>query len=191
MPGVALLFACLVTLQGRWAVWEGAAAWVAIGVLTAIVLIGQLVVLLSPRLRARSAGAHRIGHALRHRLDPGPELRERADVRARYQAGVGWLVWFVPLGPAGLPLGARWDRPVSTVPAALLVAGGAVGFVVWWRRRVEEARRWLADPPGPPREVPPPGRVERWSTRPRTALLAVAAVLVIGLLAGLVAGLTG
>ncbi|MGY1847149.1 hypothetical protein [Blastococcus sp. SYSU DS1021] len=124
-------------------------------------------------------------------MDPGPGLRERADVQARYQAGVGWLVWVLPAGPAALLPGARWDRPVSTVPAALLVAGGAVGLTVWWRRRVAWARRWLADPPGPPREVPPPGRAERWFTRPRTALLAMAAVLVIGLLAGLVAGLTG
>lgn len=131
LPGLALLFACLVVLQGRWMVWEGTAAWVAIGVLTVLVVIGHLVALLSPRLRARSSEAHRVGHALRHRLDPGPGLRERADVRARYQAGVSWLVWIIPLGPTGLLLGARWDRSVFTVPAALLVAGGAVGCLVW------------------------------------------------------------
>ena len=190
LPVVALLFGCLVTLQGRWAFWEGAEAWVAVGLLMTLVVIGHLTVLLSPRLRARSAQAHRIGHSLRHRLDPGPELRGRADVLARYQFGLGWLVWVLPLGPVGLLLGARWDRPATTVPAALLVVAGAVVLVVWWRRRVTWAQRWLEAPPGPARDVPSPGRVERWMTRPRTVLFAVGALLLIGLLAGLVAGLT-
>ena len=191
LPLLMVFFAALVALHDRWAVWEGAAAWVAISVLALLVAIGQLAALANPRLRSRSAQGHRIGYALRHRIDPGPELRSRVDVQARYLVGVGWLLWLVPIGPLGLLVGARWDRPVTTVPAALVVVGAAVLAAVWWRRRVGWARRWVEDPPGPERDVPPPGRRERWVTRPRSAVLAMAAVLVAGVLAGLLAALIG
>jgi hypothetical protein len=54
-------------------------------------------------------------------------------------------------------------------------------------RGARDARRWLADPPGPPRELPPP---VRWATLVRWCAVLGAVFLGLGLVLGLVAGLT-
>ncbi len=60
---------------------------------------------------------------------------------------------------------------------AVLVVGVAAAFVRWWRARLSDARRWLADPPGPPRDPPPPTTAERWLTGRRAAALLAGPVL--------------
>jgi hypothetical protein len=189
-PLVGLVFAAMVVLRdGEFAFWEGRAAWLAAAVPMVVVLVVQVLSHTVPRLRARQGQAHRIQHTLRAHVDPGPEIRSRLDVQARYLASISWVVRVFPLAPLGLLLTARWDRPATTVPAALVLVAGVVGFTVFYRRLTTAAQRWVAEPPGPPRHVPPPGRRERWMTSPRLFLGVIGAVVVLGLVAGLVIGL--
>jgi hypothetical protein len=57
------------------------------------------------------------------------------------------------------------------------------------RTRLAQARRWLADPPGPPREPAPPTAAERWTSRWRVAAVA-GVVSVTGLAVGLLLAFT-
>jgi hypothetical protein len=156
--------------------------------------------------RARRAGTHRrptepaaarpgdcrspAPGRLRAHADPGPELRGRADQQARYTARTAWVVWTLPLGPLGLVIGGDWDsRPVAAAVGAALVVGAAVAYGLWTRARLTQARRWLADPPGPPREAPPPTAAERWSTGRRVAVV-VGSVFVLAVAAGFVLAVT-
>lgn len=183
LPFTAVL-AALVVVSGRFVFWEGAAAWTALGIWAALALVGYLV---APRLSGdplRLARAVRIQYAVRNRVDPGPELRTRADVQARYLAQTTWLFWLLPVTPIGLVLGADWERPYATVPAVLVIVGAALWFAWWWRRETAAAQRWVDDPPGPPREPPPLSRRERWLSRRR-----VLGFIAIGLVAAVVAGL--
>lgn len=114
----------------------------------------------------------------------------RTDAQARYTARTSWVVRALPLGPLSLLLDGQWDRrPVAATVGAVLVVGAAVAYGSWWRGRVADARRWLADPPGPPREAATPTRAERWLTGRRVALVAGSA-FVLALAAWLVVGLT-
>ncbi|UOY02748.1 hypothetical protein [Blastococcus sp. PRF04-17] len=180
----AAFFAAIVLLTGRFVLREGSAAWLAVGIFLAGFALLQAVVVLRARTGPR-ARMLRFRYALRHRVDPGPGVRERVDVAARQLSGMRTLGWIFPLTPAALLLGARWDRPLTTVPAALVVAGATVAFVVHWRRTTAAARRWVADPPGPAREVPPPTRRERL-TSGRGLLWLLVGTLVIGVGVGLV-----
>jgi hypothetical protein len=127
--------------------------------------------------------------ALRHTVDPGPELRARVDGQARYLTQVRWAGWLVLLGPLGLLLGGQWDRrPVTAAVGAVLVVGVAAGYTRWWRARLADARRWLADPPGPPREASPPTTAERWLTG-RRGLALLVGLLALGMLIGLLTAL--
>jgi hypothetical protein len=94
------------------------------------------------------------------------------------------------LGPLSLLLAGQWDdRPVAASVGALLVVGVAVVYGLWMRARLAQARHWLADPPGPPREPAPPTAVERWTSGWRVAAV-VGAVFVMGLAAGLLLAFT-
>lgn len=144
---------------------------------------------LGRRQQERASAAYRIQAALRAHADPGPELRVRTDTQARYTARTSWVVWTLPFGPLSLLLDGRWDRrPVAATVGAVLVVGAAVAYVSWWRGRLADARRWLAGPPGPPREPAPTTRAECWLTGRRVALVAGSA-FVLALAAGLVVGL--
>ncbi|WP_448625486.1 hypothetical protein [Geodermatophilus sp. URMC 64] len=68
--------------------------------------------------------------------------------------------------------------------------GATVGWVRWWRSRRVTAQRWLADPPGPEREPPPPTTAERWMTGRRVAVV-VGSLVVPGLALVLVGALIG
>lgn len=120
---------------------------------------------LHPRTRARAADGYRMQYALRAHVDPGPTLRERVDRQAAYMDRIvwfrWWLVFFIPLG---LLVSARWDRPLVTVPAVLVVEAVTVSAAVYLRRLYGAAERWVADPPGPPREMPQLGRWQRWAS---------------------------
>jgi hypothetical protein len=51
---------------------------------------------------------------------------------------------------------------------------------------VQAARRYLADPPGPTRAVPPPTWAVRWLTGRRGLLTVLGGSMVIGLVLGIV-----
>jgi len=181
-------FASLVALTGGFVLWSGAGAWWAVAAYSAsfVALLGlQRTV---PRLRRTAELGHRVQFALRHHLDPGAGAREKADVLARRQAQLGWVPWSTPLPVAAFLLNGRWDRPATAVPAAVVLVGLSVAGAVLLHRQVRAARRWVAEPPGPPREVPPPTALERW-TGGRRMLLVALALVVLGLLAGLLAAL--
>ena len=161
---VPVLFGAMVLLTGRFAFWEGAGAWIAFGGFVVFGLGLQAVGAATPRLRVSRRQASRVEYAVRHHVDPGPELRGRTDVAARNMAAIGWLAWFFPLILVSFFLMGRWDRPLLAVPSALVLVAAVVAYVVWWRRQTAAARRWVEDPPGPDREAPPPTWLERWFT---------------------------
>jgi hypothetical protein len=180
--GFAAFFASLVPLTGGFAFWEGRAAWIAVGLFVAVGIVVQLVVILRSRTSERAARNLRFRYALLHRVDPGPGVREKVDLAARQLSTVGWLWWVFPLTPVSFLLQGRWDRPLVALPAAVVLVGAGVAFVLWWRRSAAAARRWVADPPGPHRAVPPPSRRERWVSGRRLVwvLVAVFALAVLG-----------
>jgi hypothetical protein len=156
-PLVVGFFVGIVLLTGGFGFWSGGAAWVVVGGFLGLCGLTLSAAQLSRRQRERASAAHRIQAALRAHADPGPGLRVRTDAQARYTARTSWVVWALPLGPLSLLLDGQWDRrPVIATVGAVLVVGAAAAYVTWWRGRVADARRWLADPPGPPREAAPP-----------------------------------
>jgi uncharacterized membrane protein len=178
-PGVVAFFAGIILLTGGFGFWTGGTAWVVVGVILA--LLGMTAATQSSsRAHARSSAGYRIQAALHHRVDPGPELRARADGQARYLVEVSWAGWLFLLGPLALLFSGQWERrPLAAVVGAVLVVGVAACYVGWWRARLADARRWLADPPGPSREPPPPTTAERWSTG-RRGLALLAGLLLLG-----------
>lgn len=182
-------FAGIVLLTGAFGFWTGGSAWVVVGTFLGLAGLALSAAQLSRPQRARTAATHRIQAALRAHADLGPELRGRADAHARYTARTAWVVWAAPVGLLGLLIGGNWDsRPVAASVGAALVVGAAACYVVWMGTRLAQARRRLADPPGPPRDAPPETAAERWLTGRRFALAAVG-FGVLAVLAGLVIGL--
>jgi hypothetical protein len=161
---VPAFFGATVLLTGRYALWENTAAWMGLAGFLVLVLGAAAASIASPRLRARAAESFRIHYALRQRIDPGPELREKTDVYARGMAVTGWLGWAFPLVLVTYFVLARWDRPSLAVPSALVLVAAVVAYILWWRRQAEASRRWVEDPPGPRRRVPPPTWFERGFT---------------------------
>jgi hypothetical protein len=180
--GFTAFFASLVPLTGGFAFWEGRAAWIVVGLFVAVGIVLQVLVLLRSRTSERAARNLRFRYALLHRVDPGPGVREKVDLAARQLSTVGWLWWVFPLTPVSFLLQGRWDRPLVALPAAVVLVGAVVAFVLWWQRSAAAARRWVADPPGPHRAVPPPSRRERWVSGRRLVwvLVAVFALAVLG-----------
>jgi hypothetical protein len=154
-------FGSVVLLTGGFAFWEGRAAWIVVGLLVTPMVVLQVVGIVRSRTSERTAQGLRFRYALLHRVDPGPGLREKVDVYARQMSTLGWLAWVLPLTPLSFLAAGRWDRPLVAVPAALVLVGIGAAYAAWWRRSTVAARAWVADPPGPPREVPPPTRRER------------------------------
>jgi hypothetical protein len=183
-PFLIAFFLGMVLVRRGFGLWSGAAGWLALAIY--LVFFGVLITvsLLSRRLRERNATAYRLRAAVRRHVDPGPELRARADRMARYVASLGWVAWAFVLGPVGMTIGGRWDHPVPTAVGTVLLLGAAGSWSLWWLRWRAEGRRWLADPPGPPRELPPVTWVERWTTCRRVRWI-VLAVLVVGIGGGL------
>ncbi|WP_104526234.1 hypothetical protein [Blastococcus atacamensis] len=136
--------------------------------LAAAYVLGFVVLLavarLHPRLRERTAQGYRVQHALRHRLDPGPGAREKADRLAMQTVGIVWMRWWLlpPLVAVGPLVGAPWDRPLVAVPGALALLAGVLAWALQYRRLWLDARRWVADPPGPAREMPDLPTWVRW-----------------------------
>jgi hypothetical protein len=129
---VPAFFGGTVLLTGRFAFWEGAAAWVALGGFLVLTLGVAVVMLATPRLRARTGESVRMQYALRHHVDPGPDFRERTDAYARGMAVTGWLGWAFPLVLVTYFVQAQWDRPLLAVPSALVLVAAVVAYVLWW-----------------------------------------------------------
>jgi len=149
---VPVLLGAIVVLTGRFAFWEGDDAWWAV---LGFVVYGaaiQAVARATRRRRSQAATAIRVQYAVRHHVDPGPELRDRADRYARHMAGNGWFAWLIPFVPTSFVLDARWDRLLLTVPAILVLGVAVVATFLWWRRLTAASRRWIEDPPGAERE---------------------------------------
>jgi hypothetical protein len=143
----------------------GTAKWLLVGGYL-LCLVGMLAASrLHPRLRTNAAAGHRMQYALRHHVDPGPELRERLDQQAAYLDRIVWFRWWVVfLIPAGYLMSARWDRPLVTVPAAIVVVGVVAWAAIHLRRTYAAAKRWVADPPGPARQMPSLAGWQRWAS---------------------------
>ncbi len=91
-------------------------------------------------------------YAVLHSVDPGVGRRAPADRTARGFVRGRLLGSLIPLGLVALPLAAGdWDRPAWAVPGAVLVVLALVVQLAAREREARAGRRWLADPPGPPR----------------------------------------
>ncbi|GAB3302884.1 hypothetical protein GCM10027451_07300 [Geodermatophilus aquaeductus] len=162
LPAVVLgLGVPRMVLTGEYAGLHGDLAWtvlVTVAVLTAVVpLLAPLV----PALERRAADAARVHVALHAHTDPGPWLRERADLAARRLVRLHWVGRLMPVLPIVLLVQADWDRPGAT-PAAVVVVAGYAALQSWHRRQTLAAARWVADPAGPWRDAPPTPWWEPW-----------------------------
>lgn len=102
-----------------------------VGLLALAVWVG------SARWRGRK-GACRDRYAIRHHVDPGPELLEAADAYREQNTLTPWVPWLQPL--IWLPQLARGRSggPGAAVPGAVLLVSGLVGVLMWldgWSRR--------------------------------------------------------
>ncbi|WP_222193678.1 hypothetical protein [Modestobacter italicus] len=154
-PAATAYTAALVIAQGgRFPALLGPLGWWLVG---AVAVVSLLVTAVT-RLRGpghRQVAARRIQHALRAHVDPGPELRERADRQARHLAGQRWAAPFFLVVPLLFVDAAPWDRPVLAGAALAVLVAAFAAIAVTTARSGRDARRWLADPPGPPRPLPP------------------------------------
>lgn len=143
--------------------FSGTAKWIVAAVYAGTFLLLLVAQRVHPRFRARNAEGYRLQYALRRHVDPGPELRGKVDRQAGHMARIVWFRWWLLLLlPVGPLIAAPWDRPLVTVPSALVLVAGVAAGALSMRRLYADARRWVSDPPGPPRELPPPRRWERW-----------------------------
>jgi hypothetical protein len=189
-PFLFAFFLGMALVRGGFAFWSGRAGWVALGIYLGAFAVLMAASLLVPRLREGQASAYRVQAAVRRHADPGPEFRARADRMARLMSGRRWIAYLVWLGPAGMLLGGRWDHPLPTALGAVLLLVSTAAWSLWWLRFAADARRWQADPPGPPREMPPVTRAERWTSGRRVVWILLA-VLVLAFVGGLLAVLLG
>ena len=179
IPVLLAVLVALFGLLGRFAFWEGRAAWVALAVYVALFAAILVVSRVRPRLRAKQRDAYRLLYAVAHHLDPGPSLRDKADALVRRQRALSWFRWWIYLViPVGPLLTARWERPLVTVPSALVVAAATVALALFVRRAQRNARRWAESPPGPPREIGSPTGWERWLTWRRAGVVLLVLFLV-------------
>jgi hypothetical protein len=159
LVGVALL-----ALNERLLSLTGGTTWFVVGAVAVVPLVLVLVAA-APGRRRQQEEARRIQYALRHHVDPGAPLHQRADRQTRHFARFVWLGWSYPLLLLTHVRTADWDRPAVTVPAFAVVAALSLGLAGWRLGMSRSARRWVADPPGPPRELPAPARWGRWLGR--------------------------
>jgi hypothetical protein len=142
----------------------GTAKWIVVAVYVLFFVALLVTQRLHPRMRARAGEGYRVQYALREHVDPGPGLREKVDRQAAHLTRIVWFRWWLLLFiPTGVLVAAPWDdQPLIVVPSALVLVAGVVAWARSSRRLCAAARRWVADPPGPPREMPAPNRWERW-----------------------------
>lgn len=154
-PAFAVVLAAWALLHQRDDGVRSVVAWWAAGVIAVGGFLWLVLVLAHPRLRAHDGERHRAAFAVRHHLDPGPGVRERADHLARGRSVNGALWWLVLAQLPGALFRADWGRPVVTVPSVVVVVTWFVGVAVWLRRTGRRAEQWRNDPPGPERVSTP------------------------------------
>ena len=188
MAAVVAWFGSMAALTDGLFGWSGTGArWVVAGYVALFVLL-MVLQRTVPALRRNVVVGRRVQYGMQHHVDPGPGAREKADLYARRQARLGWVVWTSLLLPVAVLANGRWDRPAVAVPAALVFLTVTAAAVLHVHRQVRWAQRWVADPPGPAREVPAPTAVDRW-TSGRRLLLAGLGVVLVGVVAGVLVGL--
>ena len=190
VPVLACWFVSWAALTDGFGLFTGPGTWWAVAGYLALFVVLLVLQRTVPRMRRNTVLGHRIQYGLQHLVDPGPGAREKADVYARRQSRLGWVVRTWVLLPLGVLVNGRWERPSIAVPAALVFLALTAAAVLQVRRQVSRAQRWVADPPGPPREVPPPTAVDRWTSGRRLVLASVGIGLVGGV-AGVLIGLLG
>lgn len=176
--------AFVVVLGGRFPALLGPARAYLVLAAAALSLTAAAVPGRGPEARGRSAEALLVQQALRDHVDPGPGLRARVDRQARQLTAVEWMALVYPLLALSFVDDAPWHRPALAVPAFAVVAASAVALAAYTVRSARDARRWLADPPGPPRALPPPGRRAGWI---RWVAVIAATCSAVGLLLGVMA----
>ncbi|SDF82475.1 hypothetical protein SAMN05660662_3517 [Blastococcus aurantiacus] len=132
----------------RWSAegWTTAAAFAA--------LLGAIVWLAFGTAAGRRRERSRLiaEYAVVHHVDPGPGRRAPADRQAQQMAREWTWLLLLPLFLAPQLALASWERLATAVPGAVLVSIGCVVLLADKLRLTRAARRWLADPPGPPRD---------------------------------------
>ncbi|MDT0278412.1 hypothetical protein [Blastococcus goldschmidtiae] len=116
--------------------------------------VGLLCWLLSRSAAVRRRRAARLlsEYAVVHHVDPGQGRRVPADRQAREMAR-GWI-WIAVFPLLLAPQLARtsWEDLGTSVPGTVLLVAGCGVILADRLRSVRAGRRWLADPPGPPRD---------------------------------------
>ncbi len=187
---VAAFFVVWAGISARFVGATGTAKWLIVAAYLLFFVALFAAQRLHPQLRARAAAGYRLQYALREHVDPGPGVREKVDRQATYMNRIVWFRWWlVLLIPIGLLMSARWDRPLITVPGALFVLALGVWAGLYMRRFYAAAEHWVADPPGPAREMPPLPRWQRWVSGWRfvvTLVLVVVTAVGAGVLAAVI-----
>jgi protein-S-isoprenylcysteine O-methyltransferase Ste14 len=147
VAGAAVLF------MEPWA-WSAAEAWWGPPAFLLVILGALLWRFGTERGRAGQAGRLLSEYAVLRHADPGPGRRAPADEVARgFVRGERLLGWLYGLGVVAFAVTAgQWDRPGWAIPGAMLLGSAAVILLFAVERQARAGRRWLADPPGPPRD---------------------------------------
>jgi hypothetical protein len=139
MSGYVLLRDDPATSAGRLRVLVGAVIFA--------VFVAHRLGLIRLRGEPGRADVHRVRRAVRAHVDPGPALRKHADSYAERQS-LNPLFWFsVPFAGVQI-LNGRWDHPLASGVASVLLVSGIVGSLLWLRPMTAAGRRWLDNPPG-------------------------------------------
>ncbi|KQS64971.1 hypothetical protein ASG41_16215 [Modestobacter sp. Leaf380] len=179
-PVVSTWFLGQYLLTGQALGLSGRAGAIAVAGYSALVVLTVVVLTSVPAARRRGASGHAVERALRRHEDPGPGLRERADRQAHHAAAFGWGAWLFPVALVCFLAAGVLQRPwPAVVVGGLLMTASTVVATRWLRGRAADARRWLADPPGPPRAAPVAGWGFRWASGRRGGALVAVVVLVV------------
>jgi len=127
--------------------WLGAAAFLLVVLGIGVWQLG------TAREREGEAGRLLAEYAVLRHVDPGVGRRAPADGAARDLVRGRLLGRLWVAGALALPLlWGQWDRPEWAVPGAVLLGIAAAVQLTARERGARAGRRWLADPPGPPRD---------------------------------------
>ncbi|SDF82457.1 hypothetical protein SAMN05660662_3516 [Blastococcus aurantiacus] len=130
-----------------------AAAWFGVAAVLLLVAGAAVWQFGTERGREDQAGVLLAEYAVLRSVDPGVGRREAADATAEGFVAGRYIAWSLALAAVGLLLAfGQWDQPAWAVPGAVLVVVGAVVHLYAAEREARAGRRWLAGPPGPPRD---------------------------------------
>jgi hypothetical protein len=147
--GVGVAMLCLEPWTWSAEGWLGATAFLLTLLGTGVWQFGTV--------RGRAGQAWRLlsEYAVLRHIDPGVGRREPADRTARTFARgrfFSWLYVLLLLGVPAVVIGKQGDRPGWAVAGLVLLGIAGVVQLLTGEREARAGRRWLADPPGPPRD---------------------------------------